>query len=179
MALRNELILLRGVSVLVNFTRLEVRLRRYQMLRSGRIWMYLGFSTIPLLWAPILVAQTTNASIVGLVNDPSAAAIPGSTVVVTNTGTGVSRTVTTNEAGLYNVAPLIPGTYEVKVTAQGFKTQVQPNIVLQTGAVVKVDFNMEVGAVTESVEVAATAALLQTQEASVAGVVTTSQLERI
>lgn len=132
-----------------------------------------------LVGAPLAVAQTTNASIVGIVTDPSGAAVPNATVSVKNTGTGVTRDVTTNDAGAYTVAPLIPGNYEVKVGNPGFKTQVQPNVILQTGAVVKVDFKLEVGAVSESIEVSASAVLLQTQEASVAGVVTTAQLERI
>jgi hypothetical protein len=91
----------------------------------------------------------------------------------------VSRSVTTNEAGAYTISPLIPGTYELKVTNAGFKATTQTGIVLETGAVVKLDAKLEVGAVTESVEVSAQAAMLQTQETSVAGVVTQSQLERI
>lgn len=125
------------------------------------------------------MAQTTNASIVGIVTDPSGAALPNATVIVTNVGTGVSRTVTSNMAGAYTVAPLIPGGYEVRVTNSGFKTKVQPKVVLETGAVVKVDFTLEVGDVSERIEVTAAAPMLQTQEASVGGVVTTSQLERI
>ncbi len=131
------------------------------------------------LLAPVALAQTTNASIVGLVTDSSGGAIPGATVTVTNTATLVVRTVTTNEVGAYNLTPLIPGTYEVKAGSSGFKTDVHSNVILQTGAVMKVDFKLEVGAVTETIEVSSAAPMLQTQEASVAGVVTTSQLERI
>jgi hypothetical protein len=67
----------------------------------------------------------------------------------------------------------------VRVTHPGFKTRLQQNIQLETGAVLKIDFQLEVGTATERVEVTAAAPALQTQEASVAGVVTTSQLERI
>ena len=74
--------------------------------------------------------------------DASDAAVPSATVTATNTGTGISRTVTTNEAGAYTVPSLIPGGYEVKVINAGFKTQIQSNVVLQTGAVVKVDFKL-------------------------------------
>ncbi len=132
-----------------------------------------------LCWLPLGSAQTTNASIVGIVTDPSGGAIPAAVVVATNSATLVSRTVTTNEAGAYTISPLIPGSYDVKVSNPGFKTQVHSNLTLETGAVLKVDFQLDVGAISESVEVMATAAALQTQEASVAGVVTTSQLERI
>ncbi|MDP3001492.1 MAG: carboxypeptidase-like regulatory domain-containing protein, partial [Bryobacterales bacterium] len=77
------------------------------------------------LGAPLAVAQTTNASIVGIVTDSSGAAVPNATVTVTNTGTGVNRVVTTNEAGAYTLSPLIPGGYEARVTNSGFKTRVQ------------------------------------------------------
>lgn len=138
----------------------------------------IGLLAMLLGW-PIAVAQTTNASITGIISDASGGVVPNATVTVTNTGTGVSKSVTTNEAGAYTVAPLIPGPYEVKVTNAGFKTKAQSNIVLETGAVLKVDFQLEVGQVSERIEVSAVAPLLQTQESSVAGVVTQSQLERI
>ncbi len=132
------------------------------------------------LAAPFLAnAQTSNASIVGTVTDPSGAAVPGATVSVTNLATGLVRNVATNEVGAYAVTPLIPGTYEVKASTEGFKTKVQPNVILQVGAVLKVDFQLEVGEVSESIEVTAAPPMMQTQEASVGGVVTTEQLQRI
>ncbi len=131
------------------------------------------------LAAPFAAGQGTNASITGLVTDASSAAVPNATVTVTNTGTGVSRSVTTNDSGSYTISPLIPGTYDLKVSNAGFKSKVQTGVILETGAVMKLDAQLEVGAVTESVEVSAQAAMLQTQETSVAGVVTQSQLERI
>lgn len=134
---------------------------------------------LTLAWGSWLHAQTTNATLTGIVTDAQGGVIPNATVAATNTGTGVSRSVTTNAAGSYTIAPLIPGTYELRISNAGFKTKVQTGIVLETGAVVKVDGQLEVGAVTESVEVSAQAAMLQTQETSVAGVVTQSQLERI
>lgn len=126
-----------------------------------------------------LPAQTTNATITGIVTDATGGVIANANVTATNVASGVSRTVTTNEAGLYTLASMLPGTYELKVSNQGFKTKVQTNLVLETGAVVKVDMQLEVGSVTESVEVTAAAPMLQTQETSVAGVVTQQQLERI
>jgi hypothetical protein len=124
-------------------------------------------------------SQTTDAAIVGIVTDPSGAAIAAATVSATNNATGVTREVTTNDTGAYRIGPLTPGTYELRASIAGFKMKVQTNLVLQTGAVVKVDFDLEVGQVTERVEVTAAAPMLQTQETSVGGVITTSQLERI
>lgn len=126
-----------------------------------------------------LSAQSTNASIVGIVTDASGGAVPNASVTATNTGTGVNRVVTTNEAGAFTLTPLIPGPYELKVTNAGFKTRVQSNIILETGATLKIDVQLDVGQVSEQIEVTAAAPIMQTQEASVASVVTTSQLERI
>jgi hypothetical protein len=125
------------------------------------------------------LGQTSDAVIVGLITDATGAAISGAQVSVVNVATGVSRDVVTNETGAYRIGPLVPGTYEVRTGMSGFKSKVQTGVVLQTGAVVKIDVSLDVGDVTERVEVTATAPMLQTQEASVGGVITTEQLERI
>ncbi len=131
------------------------------------------------LFLSCLPGQTTNASITGIITDASGAVIANATVTATNNASGVSRTVSTNDAGAYALAPLLPGTYEVRVSNAGFKTKIQNNVVLETGAIVKIDMQLELGAVTESIEVSAAAPMLQTQETSVGGVVTQKQLERI
>jgi hypothetical protein len=128
---------------------------------------------------PSALGQTTDAVIVGLITDPSGAAIAGAAVSAVNKGTGVSRDVLTNETGAYRIGPLVPGTYEVRASMSGFKTKAQTDVILQTGAVLKVDMGLEVGEVSERIEVTAMAAMLQTQETSVSGVITTSQLERM
>lgn len=131
------------------------------------------------LLIPALQAQTTNATIVGDVTDPNGGVIVGANITVRNMATGVSRELQTSELGSFRVYPLNPGTYEVTASAAGFKKQIQPNIVLDAAANVKVDFKLEVGVVTETVEVAAAAAILQTQDASVGGTVTSSEVSRL
>ena len=126
-----------------------------------------------------LWGQTTEAVLVGIISDPSGAAIAGASVAAINTATGVSRDVVTNETGAYRIGPLPPGTYEVRTSMSGFKTKVQTDVVLQTGAVLKLDMALDVGDVSERIEVTGAATMLQTQETSVGGVITTSQLERI
>jgi len=113
----------------------------------------------------------TGGEITGEVRDPSGALVPNASVVVTNTATNVTRQTSTNTAGLYSFPDLTPGTYNVKVTAAGFDTIVKANILLQVQQVARVDFALVVGAATQTVEVAANAALLSTENATVGTVI--------
>ncbi|MBM3812725.1 MAG: carboxypeptidase regulatory-like domain-containing protein [Acidimicrobiia bacterium] len=131
------------------------------------------------LAASAVLAQTTDSVLVGIISDASGGAVPGAAVVATNTATGLTREVVSNSTGAYRIGPLTPGTYDVRTSMSGFKSQVQTGIVLQTGAVLKIDVTLEVGDVAERIEVSAAAPMLKTQETSVGGVITTSQLERI
>ncbi len=132
-----------------------------------------------MLLAPSLALSQTAATIVGDVADPSGAAVPGVVIKVTNDGTGAVREVSTNEAGQYRVTPLNPGTYAVQAEAAGFKTQVRSNVTVQVSAVLEIDFRLELGEVTETIEVTGAAPVLQTEEASVGNVVTGKELERM
>lgn len=132
-----------------------------------------------LLFASFICAQTTNSTLVGSVLDGQGSVVAGATVTIKDKGTGVSRSVTTDGTGSYRVFPLNPGRYEVSASMPGFKTKVAPEIIVEIASTVKVDFPLEVGQVTETVEVTATGAILQTQEASVGGTVTGAELSRL
>jgi hypothetical protein len=93
----------------------------------------------------------TNArGITGTVRDTSGAAIPGATVTVTNTATRGMRNTTTNEEGLYSFPSLPPGTYELKVELQGFKTADIPAFKVDVQQTVRVDVPLQVGALNET-----------------------------
>lgn len=126
-----------------------------------------------------LSAQTTNATLIGNIVDPQASAVAGATVTVKDKGTGVSRTVQSDADGSFRVFPLNPGRYEVSSSMAGFKTKLVPEVILEIASVVKVDFALEIGQVSETIEVSASAAILQTQEASVGGTVTGEELSRL
>ena len=132
-----------------------------------------------MLLLPLTATAQTAATIVGDVVDPSGAAVPGVAVTATNDGTGIAREVNTNEAGQYRITPLNPGQYTVQVETAGFKTQIQNAVTLEVAAVLEVDFTLELGDVTETVEVTGAAPIMQTEEASVAGVVNEKQLQRL
>src|SRR6185436_8935193 len=97
--------------------------------------------------------------------------VPNAAVTATNTATNVPRTTQTNTSGIYDFPGLIPGTYQVKVTAGGFQTAITSNIELQVQQTARVDFSLSVGQASQTVEVAASAALLSTENATVGTVI--------
>jgi hypothetical protein len=126
---------------------------------------------IALIVCAICAGQSTVQSIQGIVTDSSGAVVVGARVTATEINTGVVRTVTTNETGNYTV-PLLPvGDYDLKVEMQGFKAEVVTNIRVETAAQVRQNFALAVGNVTETVEVSASAMLLNTENATVGGVI--------
>jgi hypothetical protein len=115
-------------------------------------------------------AQGT-AQISGAVRDQSGAVLPGVEVVATQTQTGIARNVITNETGSYVLPNLAIGPYRLEASLPGFRTYVQTGIVLQVNASPVVNPVLEVGQVTEQVEVQANAAMVETRNAGVGQVI--------
>lgn len=116
-----------------------------------------------------LMAQT--ASVTGRVTDPSSAVIPGVSVTLTNEGTGIESQTSTNEEGYFRVPSLTPGKYRVAVDRQGFKPVREAGLELIVGQVARLDYTLQVGALTESVEVSARAVLLDSETSSLGQVI--------
>jgi len=113
-----------------------------------------------------LHAQISTGTITGTATDPSGAAIPNVKVTVVQTDTNFESRALTNSEGLYRVQSLQPGAYRVTFEASGFKRFVQAGIDLRVGDVLPVNGRMEVGQLTESIQVSAQATLLQTETSS-------------
>ena len=123
------------------------------------------------LLAGQLAFGQTFGSIGGEARDSTGAVVAGAVVTAVNTGTNASRSAVTNDAGAYAFPSLPPGTYTVKVEKAGFKTVVRNQIELQVQLAARVDFELQIGQVSESVEVRADAALLVTDNATVGTVI--------
>src|SRR5215471_9982133 len=117
-----------------------------------------------------------NAQISGTVTDPSGARLPGAEVIATQTATGVTRNVITNEAGVYVLPSLPTGPYKLEVALPGFRTFVQTGITLEINASPVINVTMDVGQVTETIEVQANTALVETQKSGVGQVMETRQI---
>ena len=119
----------------------------------------------------MLLAQSTTQSILGLVTDATGAFVLGAKVTATNQGTNVALSTTSNATGNYTFPLMGVGDYTVKCEMQGFKTELVRNLRLETAAQLRQDFKLDVGSVTESVEVNASAVALQTENATVGAVI--------
>src|SRR5262245_14003553 len=116
-----------------------------------------------------VLAQTNNGQVGGVVQDQSKALIPGVSVTLTNTETGVTTTQVTNETGAYNVASVPPGTYRVGASLPGFKTSVINGVSVGTAAQVRLDLTLEVGTVDSTVEVSVSAVQVMTESSASVG----------
>jgi len=127
---------------------------------------------ICLIWAAMPAgAQTVGeGSIVGTVTDSTGAVIPNATVTVTNTATNVATVVKSSSAGYYNITPVLPGTYTVQVVAQGFKTLIQDNVVVDALQVRAVNPILSVGAETQTVTVTGAPPVLDTADATLGNI---------
>jgi outer membrane receptor protein involved in Fe transport len=122
-------------------------------------------------------AQAVYGSISGTVTDASGAIVPGATVTITSVERKTSDIVTTNDSGLYVKERLLPGNYEVKIEAQGFKQGLVSSVVVNVDAQTKVDATLEPGAISDTVTVTASAGqLLKTDRADVATTFETKQI---
>jgi hypothetical protein len=115
--------------------------------------------------------QEVTAAIVGTVTDSSGAPISGAGVTATDTERGTTWTAKTNDAGAYNFPRVPVGTYKVEIAASGFQRAVHPPFTLVLNQTARVDVQMKVGQVTETVEVTGTAPVLQTEDAQVSTII--------
>ncbi len=129
-----------------------------------------------LLAAALLVAQTSFGTITGVLKDPSGATVPGATITVTNDNTGLSRKVNTGANGNYFVPSLLPGPYTITAELEGFKKAVSAANKLNVNQTCRVDMTLEIGELSQTVEVQAGAPLLQSETSTVATVVENKQV---
>src|ERR1700722_9372978 len=139
--------------------------------------------SLALLFASIAVlnvrlhGQVILGSIVGTIVDTSGGSIVGAKVTVTSTGTGERRAGQSRGGGDYEFLNLVPGIYRVEVEQSGFKKATRENVEVTISGAVRAAIAIEVGEVTQNVEVQATAQLLRTENANVSQVVPTRAVE--
>jgi len=127
----------------------------------------IGILVLTLCGRQEMLAQEVTATVTGTVTDPSGAAVAGAVVTVKSVERGVVYTATTNESGLYHVSQLPVGNYEVRVEKPGFSSVEYPAFALSLNQVAKIDVEMKVGQVSQTIEVTGSAPVLKTEAAQV------------
>ena len=138
------------------------------------------FAVSVVLLSSVAFAQTTvqTGSIVGTITDPSGAVLSGTKVTITNVGTNEVISLTSNSSGAYNSGALTPGTYRVQVSQKGFST-VNETVPVQVGNTATVNVKLAVGQESTVIEVQGSALAVNTEQAEVQGVLTSSQIENL
>ncbi|HTS64830.1 MAG TPA: TonB-dependent receptor [Candidatus Acidoferrales bacterium] len=121
-------------------------------------------------------AQVLYGSVVGTVTDQSDAVVPTATVTLTSKGTGLSKEAQTDSGGRYSLVNVLPGRYDIKVTAKGFRAFSLNDFEVSPNVIGRADVKLEVGQLTETISVEATAALLQTDKSDTHAEIHTEQV---
>jgi len=133
-----------------------------------------------MIWSCLLAsAQSTTGSIYGTVVDPSGAAVPGAQVIITDVHTNLQKTTTTNGAGEFVFTNVNPSDYNVISSASGFKSETQKGITLSANQNVHVEFVLQIGYVTESVDIQADVTLVDTREAQLGETIDQDKIENL
>ena len=128
------------------------------------------------LAVPSFGQTSSTGALSGTVTDPSGAVIVGASVAAENIGTGAERSTTTDSSGSYKLSLLSPGKYNVKFSAQGFKTAEVSSVTVNVTETAVVNHGLELGAQTERVTVEATVVTVQTENATNGGLVTSHEV---
>jgi Carboxypeptidase regulatory-like domain/TonB dependent receptor/TonB-dependent Receptor Plug Domain len=137
-----------------------------------------AFVFLPLLLCPAY-AQVTGATLSGTVRDQSGGVVPSAGISIRNAATGVTRAVKTDTAGFYSAPNLLPGNYEITATAPGFSSQVQSGVELTVGAQQVLNFALQVGQVTQTVQVTAEAPTVQLASSAISAVVNATTVREL
>ena len=149
-------------------------------------WLTQRLSACPLLLLLVLIflsqqalAQSTFGALVGTVTDANGAVVPRVSLTVTNVETNFSKTVQTNGDGNYEATHLLPGIYRLRAELSGFKTFARAGVIVESRATVRIDFQLEVGGQTTTVEVKASTPVIETESPQIAKLRTARQLDEL
>jgi hypothetical protein len=137
------------------------------------------FSALLIVTIPAFPQAISASQVQGTVRDTTGAVLPGVTITMTQTNTGLTRSAVSETDGGYLIPALPPGPYRLEATLQGFKTYVQNGVELEVGINPRIVITMELGAVAESISVDANAPLVETQSTAVGQVMTRQKLEQM
>jgi len=158
----------------------SLRLHKVSVVLSGRLnRLLLAMFVMAPLAGMNALGQTATATLSGVVQDSTGGVLPNVRISARNTGTGATRETATDSAGRYSLTNLEPGQYELRAERAGFKTVAQSGVVLSVGGATAVDLTLQVGAVSEVVDVKQEEPLIDPTRAEVSRVIEARQIESL
>jgi len=151
--------------------------RIFKMPLFARIAAIFVMATI--LFPAVLRGQVAGGTLSGTITDPSGRALPQAQIVIKNVDTGVDRTVTTNTDGFYTAVNLLPGTYQITISAAGFNTETKSGITMNVGAQQTFDLILQVGTVTHTVQVTTEAPAIQVTSSDISATVNATTVREL
>jgi hypothetical protein len=137
------------------------------------------FLMAAILFPAALRAQVAGGTLSGTISDPTGRAVPQAQIVITNVATGVEKTVTTNTDGFYTAVNLLPGTYQIKISATGFNSELKTGITMNVGAQQTFDLVLRVGTVTHTVQVTTEAPAIQVTSSEISATVNATTVREL
>lgn len=144
-----------------------------------RLRTCLGTLAFVFLMLGSVSAQSFKATIVGRITDANGAVIPGASVTIVERDTAHTLTATSNDEGSFTISQIPPGNYEVRVEATNFKRSVQSDLVLETDKTQRLNITLEVGNVSELIEVVAAAPVINSETSDKGEVITNRQVQEL
>src|SRR5467141_1934987 len=138
---------------------------------------------VVLVFSPLLLvtahAQVAGATLSGTVTDQSGGVLPQAAISIKNIATGIARASATSTAGFYSVPNLLPGSYEIRASAQGFSTELQTGITLTVGEQQVLNFTLQVGQMAQTVEVSTEAPTVELASSSISATVNSTTVREL
>ncbi len=153
--------------------------RPSRLYRARRLTLFCTAAVVPLLSGTSLFGQAAGGSLGGVVTDPSGAQIPGAIISLQNVDTGVQQTTVTNATGFYVFPSLLPGTYKETVHATGYADRSTTTFNVTTGVQQTIPVSLELGTVTETLDVSATSQLLNTTTSDLGTTISAEKVQNL
>src|SRR4051794_18448345 len=141
--------------------------------------IFLNSALVCLLGATLTFAQSNRGSIAGTITDPTGGVVANATVTATETNTASTYNTVTSQAGDYNFPQLLVGSYEVTVSAPGFKTEKRTGIVVQINTATALNIQLSLGQTAETVTVVSDVPSVQSPSSEISGVITPRQVQEL
>jgi outer membrane receptor protein involved in Fe transport len=153
----------------------------YRSLSKMPLFVHIAafFLMAAILFPAALPAQVSGGTLSGTITDPTGRAVPQAQIVIKNLATGVATTVTTNTDGFYTAVNLLPGEYQITITATGFNTEIKTGITMNVGAQQTFDLSLHVGTVSHTVQVTTDAPAVQMTSSDISATVNATTVREL